>query len=75
LGCLARRVGVKIFALLWKTHGFPDLTLLKQTLAYPFLTGKLISGVHWKALKLWVKGIPFIIELRRELRTHRSAFR
>lgn len=26
---------------------------------YPFMTGKVISAIHWNALQLWLKGTPF----------------
>lgn len=26
--------------------------------AHPFMTGKVIAGIHWQALKLWLKGVP-----------------
>jgi hypothetical protein len=26
---------------------------------YPFMTAKVIGAIHWQALKLWVKGVPF----------------
>ncbi|MHC4897241.1 MAG: DUF1365 domain-containing protein [Planctomycetota bacterium] len=27
--------------------------------AHPFMTGKIIAGIHWQALRLWWKRIPF----------------
>jgi hypothetical protein len=35
-----------------------DATLLKLLLAYPFVTAKLVVGIHWEALLLWLKGVP-----------------
>lgn len=32
---------------------------LKRLLAYPFMTLKIILGIHWEALKLWRKGAKF----------------
>jgi DUF1365 family protein len=25
---------------------------------YPFITLRVISGIHWEELKLWAKGVP-----------------
>lgn len=33
--------------------------LLKVFLRIPFLGAKVVAGIHWEALKLWVKGVPF----------------
>jgi hypothetical protein len=35
-----------------------DPTVLRTALAFPFLTLKVIVGIHWEALKLWLKGVP-----------------
>ena len=35
-----------------------DRTLLRLGLAIPFLTLKVIAGIHWEAMKLWLKGLP-----------------
>ena len=34
-------------------------SLLATLLRYPFVTLKVIGGIHWEALKLWRKGAPF----------------
>lgn len=33
--------------------------LLKVFLRTPLLGAKVVGGIHWEALKLWVKGVPF----------------
>ena len=33
--------------------------LLKHFLTYPLLGAKVVVGIHWEALKLWVKGVPY----------------
>lgn len=39
-----------------------DTALLKAFFAIPFLTLRVIGGIHWEALKIWLKGV--------RLRTH-----
>lgn len=36
-----------------------DDTLLLYFLSFPFITLKIISLIHWQALKLWLKKIPY----------------
>ena len=50
-----------------------DWNLLKLALAYPIMTGKVMVGIHWEALILWLKGVPLTLKLRRELRRQKSA--
>jgi DUF1365 family protein len=38
-------------------HEFSDRQLLKLALAYPLLTLKVIAGIHWEALWIWLKGV------------------
>lgn len=45
-----------------------DATLLKLLLAYPFMTAKVVVGIHWEALLLWLKGVPPTLRLRRQLK-------
>lgn len=35
-----------------------DATLLRAALAFPLVTFKVTAGIHWEALKLWVKRVP-----------------
>jgi len=50
-----------------------DATLLKLLLAFPFLTGKVVLGIHWEALLLWLKGVPPTLNLRRQPHKRRQA--
>ena len=36
-----------------------DLALLVAWLAHPLLTLKVVTGIHWEALKIWRKGVGF----------------
>jgi len=35
-------------------------SLASVLLRFPLMTTKIISAIHWQALKLWIKGVPFI---------------
>ena len=47
-----------------------DASLLKLLLAYPFMTAKVVAGIHWEALLLWLKGVPPTLKIRRH---HKAA--
>lgn len=38
---------------------FSDAELAKVFFAYPLLTLKVVLGIHWEALKLWLKGAKY----------------
>ncbi|MCZ8548613.1 DUF1365 family protein [Mesorhizobium qingshengii] len=40
-----------------KRRPLSDATLARAFLGYPLLTLKVIAGIHWEALLLWLKGI------------------
>jgi uncharacterized protein len=42
-----------------------DAALVRTLLAYPLVTMKVIAGIHWHALRLWLKGVPMVERLRR----------
>lgn len=49
-----------------------DTTLAKLLLAYPFMTAKVVAGIHWEALLLWLKGVPPTLNLRRRIKAAAS---
>lgn len=48
-----------------KRRKLNDGALLRLALAYPFMTTKVLVGIHWEALRLWLKGLPLTLGLRR----------
>ena len=34
-------------------------TLARAFFGYPLVTAKVIGGIHWEAMKLWIKGAPY----------------
>lgn len=45
-------------ALQGKRAALTDSALLKRFFTLPFMTLKVIAGIHWEALRLWLKGVP-----------------
>jgi DUF1365 family protein len=39
---------------------FCNRTLLRAALSVPFMTLKVMALIHWQALKIWLRGAPFI---------------
>ena len=34
-------------------------SLARVLIQYPFMTGKVVAGIYWQALRLWLKRCPF----------------
>lgn len=41
-------------------------SLARVLVAYPFMTLKVIIAIHWQALRLWLKGVPFRVHPDKE---------
>lgn len=52
----------KILTATWEGErtDLTDKNLLKTFITHPLLTLKIIGGIHWEALKLWIKGAKYI---------------
>jgi hypothetical protein len=53
--------GQKLFdaTLNLQRHEISATSLAYVLVAFPFITAKVISGIYWQALRLWLKGVPF----------------
>ncbi|GLS91929.1 DUF1365 domain-containing protein [Psychromonas marina] len=45
---------------------FTNNNLLKNLLAIPMMTLKTVLGIYWQALKLYIKGVPYIAHSKKE---------
>ena len=48
---------VLIASLTGERHALTDTALLRAFLSFPLMTLKVVAGIHWEALKLWIKGM------------------
>lgn len=55
------REGVPIFdgVVAAQRQSLTDAKLLKQVLMMPLMTLKVVAGIHWEALKIWLRGGKF----------------
>jgi hypothetical protein len=42
-----------------QSRPFTTMGLLAQFVRVPFQTAKVLGGIHWHALKIWLRGVPF----------------
>jgi uncharacterized protein len=53
--------GTKVFdaTLDVERHEITSASLAKTLIAFPCVTAKVVIGIYWQALRLWLKRIPF----------------
>ncbi|PKF63349.1 DUF1365 domain-containing protein [Psychromonas sp. psych-6C06] len=49
-----------------KRQAFTNKNLLKNLLAIPMMTAKTVLGIYWQALKLYIKGVPYVAHSKKE---------
>ena len=47
-----------------RREALTDHTLLRLAFAYPLMTMKVVAGIYWEALRLYLKGVPLTLHLR-----------
>ena len=59
----------KVFdaTLVMKRHSITGFSLAKTLFSFPFMTGKVIVGIYYQALKMWIKKFPFYIHPKHEI--------
>lgn len=57
-----QREGKKLFDVKLSLQGYPinSANLAKQLLKIPLMTTKVTAAIYWQALKVWLKGVPFL---------------
>jgi DUF1365 family protein len=65
---------VLVSTLTGKRRELTLVNLAKFTAKFPFITLKVISLIHWQALRLWLKRVPFFLKETR-VEDQRDVFR
>jgi len=47
-----------------RRRALTSYTLLTALFRLPFLTFKVIAAIHWQAMRLWLKGVPYVPRLK-----------
>lgn len=55
-----------------KYYELTDLRLIKLIFLLPFMTLKIIIGIHFEAFLLWIKGVALVPRLSREIDNNKS---
>ena len=53
-------------AIVMQRQPFTNKNLLKNLLAIPMMTLKTVLGIYWQALKLYIKGVPYVAHSTKE---------
>ena len=41
------------------SHALSDRQILRAFFGYPLMTFGVVAKIHWQALRLWIKRVPF----------------
>ena len=66
--CDAGRDDAKIFdaTLALERTEITGASLARVLLTYPWMTARIMVAIHWQALKLWLKRVPFLVHPDKE---------
>jgi DUF1365 family protein len=57
----SRRHGLDVFdaTLVLRRRPITGASLARVLVRYPAMTARVVAGIYWQALRLWMKGAPF----------------